>query len=93
MNRPIPGDDPVTQDLLVSERFVGGPVRNEAIHFDEGIFVQEERHALTGEQLALHLLGMESGFPAAELHLPAQGLEMFQLLVHGHPPTPALEGC
>ena len=40
MDRPVPGNDPVSQDPLVCKRFVHGSVRDEPIHLDEGILVQ-----------------------------------------------------
>jgi hypothetical protein len=57
-------------------------MRDEAVNLDEGAFVEEHLDALAGGELALVVLGLESGGAAAEFGLGAALGQEVEFLAH-----------
>lgn len=82
----MPGDDPVTQHLLVGEPEVGGAMSHESIEFDKTALVEQEVEPLSGGEFSLFVLLGHSGGTAALFRLGLAMMEVVEqlaLIRHG----------
>ncbi len=66
VDRAGPGHDPVTEVSLFLEPEIVRPVFGEHVHFLEAPFIEQDRKALTGRELPLLVLILDTLFTAAQ---------------------------
>ena len=81
VNLAVTGDDGVSEEMLVGETELGGPVNYERVKLFEGTLVQKQDNALTGSQLAPPVLRLYPALPSAELCLLPLPPQLFPLLI------------
>src|SRR5882762_14843 len=79
-----PRHHPVTQDLLVGQSKIGGPVGHEAVELDERSRVEQHLEPLARGHLPLLMLRGDAVGATALLGLGALLLQQLQLLSHAH---------
>ena len=80
----VTGHDAVAQKLLLGKAEAGGAVRNETVHLDEAVVVEQQLDPLARRKLAARMLRLDPLLTTTQLGL---GFELFQQLeffLHAH---------